>query len=87
MLLFSSTTIKFVDVRSMSYMTLLATGPIHGNLANSTNTIFYQVGMAIPKCLPNPLHCLICIKHITSSTFYLVLTHLAAPLSPVLARH
>ena len=55
-----------------------ATSTIHRNLSNSGNNIFYRLAMAIPKWVPNRLHCPLFIKHIISSIFHIILTHLAA---------
>ena len=44
-------------------MAMPATSSIYRNLSNSLNKIFYRVAMAIPKWVPNRLHCLIYIKH------------------------
>ena len=48
------------------------------NLSNGGNNIFYRLAMAIPKWVPNRLHCPLFIKHIISSIFHIILTHLAA---------
>ena len=78
MLLFSSQT---VNLNARGYSDIWpapASSTIHRNLSNRRNHIFYRLAMAIPKAVPNRLHCPLCIKHIISSIFHIILTHLAA---------
>ena len=80
MLLLSSST---VNLKAQGYSDIwptLATigSTIHRNLSNSRNNIFYRLAMAIPKWVPNQLHCPLFIKHIISLIFHIILTHHAA---------
>ena len=68
----------FESVRSSHIWPTPATSTIHRNLLNSRNNFFYRLAIAIPKWVPNRLHCPLCIKHIISSIFPIILTHLAA---------
>ena len=78
MLLFSGAAVN-LKVWGHSHIWLApATSTIHRNISNSRNNIFYRLAMAIPKWVPNRLHCPLCIKHIISSIFHIILTYLAA---------